>query len=163
MILKNERSIILGKKSLNKTESIHLLSMIRSSKIVLCLVFLSAFAKAQSVKDTGNVKYVQDVRVVEMMNKKTQINEKKDGKIAGFRVQIHFGSDSDVAKNIKSKFLQKFDSVAAYMRYDQPNFKIRVGDYRSRLDAYRFYKMISADFPGSFIVEDEVELKELVK
>ena len=137
--------------------------MIFRIKIIFVFIFLCAFAKAQSVKDTGNVKFMQDARVVEMMNKKIQTNEKKDGKISGFRVQIHFGSDRDKAKEVKSKFIQAHDSIAAYERYDQPNWKIRVGDYRTRLDAYRFYKMISAEFPGSFIVEDEIELKELVK
>ena len=135
-------------------------------KIFIGLFFVSLVSMAQNgqiPKDTGHVQFIQDVRVVEMINKKTQINEKKDGKIQGFRVQIHFGSDRDKAKEVKSKFIQKYDSIPAYERYEQPNFKIRVGDFRTRLEAYRFFKTVTAEFPGSFIVEDEIEMKELVK
>lgn len=118
---------------------------------------------AQTVKDTGKVEIIQDPRVQEMMNKKIEINEKKDGKIPGYRIQIHFGSERDKAKEVKSKFIQKFDSIPAYEKYEQPNFKIRVGDFRTKLDAFRYMKLISPDFPGSFIVQDEIEMKEVEK
>lgn len=132
---------------------------------VLCLFVLSSFETlAQTAKvDTGKVEYIQDSRIGDLMNKKSMINEKKDGKVKGYRVQIHFGSDREKAKEIKVKFMQKFSSSTAYEKYEQPNFKIRVGDFRTRTEAFKFLKEISPDFPSSFIVQDEVELKELVK
>ncbi|MBI2269145.1 MAG: SPOR domain-containing protein [Bacteroidetes bacterium] len=113
--------------------------------------------------DSGKVEYIQDNRIAELMNKKLLINEKKDAKVKGYRVQIHFGSDREKAKEIKAKFLQAFNSAMAYEKYEQPNFKIRVGDFRTRTEAFKFLKEISPDFPSSFIVQDEIELKELVK
>jgi hypothetical protein len=132
---------------------------------LMCLFTLSiAIAHAQTAKtDSGKVEYVQDNHITELLNKKLLINEKKDGKVKGYRVQIHFGSDRDRAKEIKVVFMQKFNAVAAYEKYEQPNFKIRVGDFRTRTEAFKFLKEISPDFPSSFLVQDEVELKELVK
>jgi len=137
-------------------------------RIFLSAVYLFFFllngVKSQTAKaDSGKVEYIQDSRIGELMNKKVLINEKKDAKVKGYRVQIHFGSDREKAKEIKAKFLQAFNSAMAYEKYEQPNFKIRVGDFRTRTEAFKFLKEISPDFPSSFIVQDEIELKELVK
>ncbi len=113
--------------------------------------------------DSGKVEYIQDSKISELMDKSLAINEKKDGKVKGYRVQIHFGSDRDKANEIKLRFMQKYNNTAAYEPYEQPNFKVRVGDFRTRIEAYKFLKEITVDFPSSFIVQDEIELKEIVK
>ena len=83
----------------------------------------------------------------------------KRGKANGYRVQIYFGTDKTKAREVKSRFLASYSSEAhAYEIYEQPNFKIRVGDFRSRLEAYRFLKKIRADFPASFIVASKIEM-----
>ena len=139
-----------------------------NSKIVLVILMFCLFvlpvAYAQVAKpDSGKIEYMLDSRITDLMNKKMLINEKKDGKVKGYRVQIHFGSDRDKAKEIKVKFMQKFNSVVAHEIYEQPNFKVRVGDFRTRTEAFKFLKEISGDFPSSFIVQDEIELKEMTK
>ena len=103
---------------------------------------------------------IEDARVKEML---TKYIDSQDGKIKGWRVQIHFGSESAKAKEVKAKFLQKYDAedIPAYLCYAQPYFKIRVGDFRTRLEAFKFLKEVSEDFPGSFIVEDTIELPKL--
>jgi hypothetical protein len=136
-------------------------------RIILSQFFLITCilkTQGQTVKcDSGKVEYIQDSKITDLMNQSQTINEKKDGKVKGYRVQIHFGSDRDKADEIKLKFTQKYTSVTAYEPYEQPNFKVRVGDFRTRVEAYKFLKEITADFPSSFIVQDEVELKELIK
>jgi hypothetical protein len=131
----------------------------------LCLFpFIVPLTHAQAIKaDTGKVEYLQDNRITELLSKEQLVNEKKDGKVKGYRVQIHFGSDRDKAKEIKLKFNQKYATVKAYDEYDLPNFKVRVGDFRTRIEAYKFLKEISADFPSSFLVQDQIELNELLK
>ena len=62
---------------------------------------------------------------------------------------------------MKAKFLSQFPDVAAYEKYDQPNFNIRVGDFRTKLEAYRLLKELQQEFPSAFIVQDEIELPEL--
>lgn len=111
---------------------------------------------------TGDtIQIVQDPRIKELVDKHVQLNEKNNGRMAGYRVQIHFGVDRSKARDVKAKFLAGYPSIEAYERYEQPNFKIRVGDFRTRLEAYKFLKEITYEFPGSFIVQDEIELPEL--
>ena len=77
----------------------------------------------------------------------------------GFRVQIFSGNSRWEAVQVKSDFLAKFDEAnPPYLVYQQPNFKIRVGDYKNRLEATKFLELYKADFPSAFIVKDEIEL-----
>ena len=112
-----------------------------------------------SVADTGKIVFIQDKKIDELMLKHAEINSKAP--IKGYRVKIHFGSDKAKAKEVKAKFILKFPGVSAYEKYDQPNFNIRVGDFRTKLEAYKFLKEVQLEFPSSFIVQDEIELPPL--
>jgi hypothetical protein len=117
-----------------------------------------SFAQKSSV-DTGKVELVQDYKIKELLNKHIDINSKAP--IKGYRIKIHFGADKNKAKEIKAKFISKFPDIPAYEKYDQPNFNIRVGDFRTKLEAYKFLKEIQVDFPSSFLVQDNIEMPEL--
>lgn len=122
--------------------------------LLICIPFI-AFSQA---KDTGKVVISADGRVAAMQQKYA---DSQNGKIKGYRVQIHFGNEKNKAKDIKSKFLTKHNEMRAYDIFESPYFKIRVGDFRTKLEAYKFMKEISESFPGAFIVSDYIELPEL--
>ena len=42
--------------------------------------------------------------------------------------------------------------------FQEPNYKVRVGDFRNRIDATRFLKKIYEQFQNAFIVLDEINL-----
>ena len=111
------------------------------------------------VSDTGKVEFIQEFKVQELLNKHIEINSK--AAIKGYRVKIHFGADKNKAKEIKGGFMAKFPEIPAYEKYDQPNFNIRVGDFRTKLEAYKFLKEVQTDFPSAFLVQDEIEFPRL--
>jgi len=131
--------------------------MIRSVFILLFLVSGMACLHAQTAADSIQKDVDADARLQTLVNKDVEINS--EGKEKGYRVQIYFGADKTQANEIKAKFLAEFpnDDVHAYDIYEVPNFKIRVGDFRTRLEAYAFLKKIKADFPMAFIVESDIE------
>jgi len=83
--------------------------------------------------------------------------------MAGYRVQIYFGSVRQKASEVKQDFSGKHPNTASYLTYLAPNFKVRVGDFRSRLDAQGFLKSIEGQYPTSFIVQDEINLPPLTR
>lgn len=126
----------------------------------IIFIFFSQFIFAQnSISDTGKVEIVQEYKVKELVNKHIEVNSKAP--IKGYRIKIHFGSDKNKAKEIKAKFISKFPEISAYEKYDQPNFNIRVGDFRTKLEAYKALKEIQIEFPSSFLVQDEIEMPKL--
>lgn len=112
---------------------------------------------------TGKVEIYQDVRVSELVEKNIQYNENQKG-IPGYRIQIFFDSGNNArnkANIIKSEFMSKYPKIEAYLIFQEPNFKVRVGDFRIRIDAERFEKILQTNYQGSFVVIDEINLPKL--
>lgn len=135
-----------------------LLVRVTLSAVFIVLTYRFSYAQ-KAIIDTGKVEFVQDYKVQELLNKHIEINSKAP--IKGYRVKIHFGSDKNKAREIKGNFIAKFPDVPAYEKYDQPNFNIRVGDFRTKLEAYKFLKEVQVEFPSAFLVQDEIELPKL--
>ncbi len=101
----------------------------------------------------------QDSLVHVLVNRHIAISQAKRT-MPGYRVQIYFGSDRTKANEVKTDFLQLFPNKGAYLVYQQPNFKIRVGDYKTRLEAMKFLREVQDLYSAAFIVKDEVKLPE---
>ncbi|MGL5888933.1 MAG: SPOR domain-containing protein [Bacteroidia bacterium] len=127
--------------------------------LILFLLPLAGYAQTPSA-DSLQRDVNADPRLKTAVSKHTEINSKS--KMKGYRVQLHSSGDQDKAKSIKSKFQGKYASEAhAYLFYDSPNFKVRVGDFRTHLEAYRFLQKIKAEYPQAFIVECEIEKPQI--
>ncbi len=135
------------------------MNVLKGALSVLFIIGLSTFSFSQVASDTGKVEFVQEYKLKELLNKHIEINSK--GTIKGYRIKIHFGDDKNQANEVKKKFLEKFPDVPAYAKYDQPNFNIRVGDFRTKLEAYKFLKEVQVDFPAAFLVMDDIEFPQL--
>jgi hypothetical protein len=101
-----------------------------------------------------------------MIDKYVNINKSKCPDIVtGYRIQVFSSSgagSSQRAREERAKFLTFYPEVPAYNDYDAPNFRVRVGNFRTKLEAEKLKKQIGQEFPGCFIVPDYIET-ELTK
>jgi hypothetical protein len=84
-------------------------------------------------------------------------------KSKGFRVQLlslNGPQAKDEAQRAKTLFQRSWPDHAAYMIWDSPNWKLRVGDFRTRLDATLFWKQVHIQFPQAYVVMDEVKPRQ---
>ena len=112
----------------------------------------------QSTADSSSVRWLGDARALEFMATYATM----DRVIEGYRVQIHLGSKTDAVK-VRQTFLQRHPEVPAYLSYLAPNFRIRVGDLRDRMEAERLRQELRAEFPGCYVVQDQIEAPALPK
>jgi SPOR domain len=136
----------------------YFMKVLNWSLLFVLVSFHANFLYCQGV-DTGKVEIVQDFKVKELLAKHVEINSKAS--IKGYRIKIHFGADKNQAYEVKRKFSEKFPDAPAYVKYDQPNFNVRVGDFRTKLEAYKFLKELQVDFPSAFLVQDDIEFPVL--
>jgi len=115
----------------------------------------------QTMAQNGQVVLADSLKTKRLLHVYKEINEAKKT-IPGFRVQIHFGGEREKAKDVKAKFLSQYHTIQAYESYQSPNFRVRVGDFRTRLEAISFQKKISANFPAAYVVQDFVSLPEVL-
>ncbi|MBO4778919.1 MAG: SPOR domain-containing protein [Bacteroidales bacterium] len=143
--------------------------------IVFTMLAVAAFAQdslsveeiiARGQEGQGVVVINQDARIAELIERHIAINKANEGKVSGWRVQIYNSSGTNSrseAQNARKIFLSKYPDVGAYLIYQPPFFKIRVGDFRTKAEAYAFYKMLIVDFPVSYLVTDQINLPKLIE
>jgi hypothetical protein len=78
------------------------------------------------------------------------------GVFQGYRIQIHFGQDRNAAGQVKNDFSGKFPYLPTYLVYQQPYFKVSVGDYRTKLEAVRCLNEIKKAYPGAFVIKEKI-------
>lgn len=106
---------------------------------------------------TGRVTVVGDVAVNDMVSRHVELNNRVKT-MPGFRVQIasFSGINSKTsAFSLRERFMTDYPTVQAYIIYDEPNFKVKVGDFRSRLEAYAFLQEIKEVYKG-YIIKDNI-------
>ena len=105
----------------------------------------------------------QDPRLTRLIGLHIRNNEKMK-KISGYRVEIFFSSALDArqkALQTKTEFLREYPDINIYVVYVSPDFKVRVGDFRSKNEALELMKKIQGRFPKAFIVPDSIEYPSL--
>ena len=59
------------------------------------------------------------------------------------------------AFDLRDRFNIDYPDVQVYIVFDEPNFKVKVGDFRSRLEAYAFLQQIKEFYKG-YIIKDNI-------
>ncbi len=137
---------------------------------LLFLFSVCAFAQpkifatlAETKSGWGKITLQQESRIEAIVGKHIEVNQKAKG-FPGYRVQVYFGSGSDAkntAHKIRNSLNTTFPDYDSYLVYEAPYFKVRVGDFRNRNEAYKAFKIIQSSYPGAFIVDDLIGLPRL--
>jgi len=96
------------------------------------------------------------LKVKALQEKKAEYHRRTNGEVDGYRVKIHFSADKSQMKEAQSKFLSRYSDVATYEDYQQPNWVVNVGDFKTKLEAQELLKLIKPNFPYAFIVKSRV-------
>lgn len=76
---------------------------------------------------------------------------------------MFFDSDRDLINNARSRFITQFPKIDTYIEFNTPNYFLKVGDFRTRLEAEKIKSQIEAEFPTSFIIKEKIYLPRLEK
>ena len=85
--------------------------------------------------------------VMELKKERQKLNPKIDG----YRIQLYNGLETE-SNQVKTKFLTLFPDVKAEIIYKAPEWKVQVGNFRTRLEADKSLQNIKLQFPGSLVV-----------
>ncbi|MFK8036660.1 MAG: SPOR domain-containing protein [Crocinitomicaceae bacterium] len=84
-------------------------------------------------------------------------------RISGFRVQIYFNENKSVALGQKANFISQYNEHEAYLDYLAPNYRVRVGNFRTKLEAEKLKQELLRNYPTCIIIKDNIELPALKK
>lgn len=87
-----------------------------------------------------------------------QKNEKTN-EIKGYRIQIISDNNREKVYNQKAKVYQHFSEFKSYLKYVQPYYKLRIGDFKTKLEARNYLERVIRVFPSAFIVFDDIKVR----
>ena len=73
--------------------------------------------------------------------------------IEGWRIQIAFANKESQISPKHIEFLKKYPEIPIYLTYKAPYYRLRIGDFRTKLEAEKIKNKISKDYRG-YIVAD---------
>lgn len=115
-----------------------------------------------SVAQSGEVEVIKDTRIDGLVRKQGMVVPPATSpQITGYRVQLFFDSDRKLVDEARSKFIAAYPKIDTYVIFTAPNYILKVGDFRSELEAERVKDNLFKDFPTSFIVKELVNLPRI--
>jgi len=101
----------------------------------------------------GLVTINQDPKIKTLLDIKAKME--KDGEFSDrYKIQLYYGNlnkANEIMKASKEAFSQWESSIL----WETPNYKVWLGNYRTRLDADRALKEVHEKFPNAFIFKPE--------
>ncbi|WP_285010417.1 SPOR domain-containing protein [Pedobacter faecalis] len=134
--------------------------------LIFCFCSLQLFSQSR-----GTVTVIKDPMIDSLIVKRIQLSTKaaspgapKPGPVVsqtGYRVQIFYGSDRRKVFSEQARFKVLYPSLNTYITYKEPNYYLRVGDFRTRLEAQRLMNELRPDFPTLFIYREKINAPSL--
>ena len=78
--------------------------------------------------------------------------------VDGFTIQIYAGLKREDALNAKKNLASSLPDLSSEVEYAQPNFRVKVGKYYTRIDAQRDYVAVKKYFPTAIVIPDKVSI-----
>ena len=91
----------------------------------------------------------ENEKIDKLIEQKRYYN-KKNKVAGGFKIQIYNGSRSG-ALDAKSEFRESYNEWPLEMKFETPNYKIWVGNFKTRLEADRALLRVKKKFGNAFI------------
>lgn len=127
------------------------------------ILFIASFFVVDSFAQTNDTSKLNEFEsiIIDHSNINGLINShkkiiKRSPFTEGYRIQIFNGNSREEAMKVKSEFYNKFPSIRCYTIYQQPYYKVRVGDYPNPESARNDLKLLGRYFPSSFLVPEKI-------
>jgi hypothetical protein len=143
-------------------------------KILSCVAFFFLFGicsekvngQAMNVFDDlessksgeGKIRIIQD-KSIEAAFEKFQLEQNKHRGIEGYRIRIFSDSGPNAKSRFeeaKARFIGIFEDVRLHESFVYPNYKLYVGDFKTKSEALKVLKAIEGIFPDAFIVQTKI-------
>jgi SPOR domain len=79
--------------------------------------------------------------------------------VDGFTIQIYSGQNREEAMNTKKKMTTDIPDLTANLQYQQPKFRVTVGKYYSKLEAYQDLSRLRKSFSSAILVPEKIAIR----
>lgn len=107
----------------------------------------------------GVVGYSQnsDQKMQQLLQEKRAYNLSQH-EVMGYRIQLYNGMNQTKSENIQGGFITLFPDISTHLFYIQPEWKVQVGNFRTKLEAKKALSKIREEFEGSFVLRTKIKI-----
>lgn len=117
--------------------------------------------KKDSVKvEPGFLNIVVNTEVDVLIRKNRFVQQNKK-RMDGWRIQIIQATDKSRVLSMRSDVSDEFPEYETYLDYKQPYFKLRIGNFIDRFEAYKAHKEVSSKFNRAFLVRERIPMTKI--
>ena len=138
---------------INNTDSLHKAPTLDSTLLGVNIFNLLH----QNNNTSGEITINQSSKIAAGMTSYLEYNKTK--KIPGYRVRIFFDNKRTArnqSEEFATAFAEEYPEIGVYRQYENPYFKVTVGDFRTKSEAQKFLNSIKNKYPSVFIVRENI-------
>ncbi len=131
--------------------------------IVISIIIILASLRLNA-QEMGS-KVICDPRIDSLVQLHQEHNQLYPG-FSGYRIQLLMASGNealDKAEEVKEEFAEKYPDIPVYITFGVPNYRVRVGDFRTRLEAEKLLDKLNRKYPGAWVTQDVINYPVLPK
>lgn len=121
---------------------------------------------SQSAVQPGELIIYQDAAIDTLISRHVEANRLSGG-VDGYRIQVYRKSHRtarEEADKVMARLISDYPDLKAYQDFERPNFYIvRLGDFRTRIEATKMLTMVRRSFSDSYIVRQKINLPETTR
>lgn len=81
--------------------------------------------------------------------------------LPGYRIQLYTTTRLKEANVFRMSFEQVFPDIKVYILFNEPNYRIRVGNFTDRITARAQLEALRETYPTAIVVKDQINLEAL--
>ena len=124
--------------------------ILAQKKIILSCLFIGLSTYYVNAQDQ-NVTVNQDPKFEQLLNEKRKINASLTVNDS-YKIQIYTGS-SEIAKKTLNEFRQEFTAIDATIIFNTPNYKVWVGNFKTRIEAEKTLSEINNRYKNVLLIK----------
>ena len=129
-------------------------------KLIIGLLLSFCLAQFAQAQEKGRVIVIKDPQIDSLIAKRLALSTASASgnsvTILGFRVQIFSGLGREDAYAEQTRFKSLYPNITSYVSYTQPNYRLRVGDFRTKLEAQKFMNTLQKQYSSLFIFAERI-------
>lgn len=137
---------------------------IKLSILSFIMIFFALAMNAQTANGNAVIIY-NDPQIENLVELHIDYNEEFP-LIDGYRIQLLMRAGNtalDEANQIKDEFEENYPEINTYVTFREPYYRLRVGDFRTRLEAMEFMEKLKRSYPQAWVIKDKITFPELTK
>ena len=80
-------------------------------------------------------------------------------KLTGYRIRVYFDNGQSArmrSESIARSVSNAFPGIGVYRTFESPNFKVTVGDFRTKDEALKVYHSLKATYPTALLLKETI-------